>query len=149
MIKSIPLRKGGRAAEEIFFGATKSTTGATSDLEKATQLSYLMASRFGMTGSKFSMDEKHSALFSEAFKEDSYNLCNQILNDSYREVLEIIIKNKNIIHCIVYFLMKYETLYKIDLENIINGDYHLVGEAGSIQIKLPHLSPFDKSIMNF
>ena len=40
---------GGRAAEEIIFGADKITTGASNDIERATQLARRMIAVFGMS----------------------------------------------------------------------------------------------------
>ena len=40
---------GGRAAEEIIFGADNITTGASNDIEQATKLARAMITRYGMT----------------------------------------------------------------------------------------------------
>ena len=40
---------GGRAAEELIFGAENITTGASNDIEQATKLSRAMITRYGMT----------------------------------------------------------------------------------------------------
>ena len=40
---------GGRAAEEIMFGADNITTGASNDIEQATKLARAMITRYGMT----------------------------------------------------------------------------------------------------
>ena len=41
---------GGRAAEELVFGADNMTTGASNDIEQATKLARAMITRYGMTG---------------------------------------------------------------------------------------------------
>jgi cell division protease FtsH len=39
---------GGRAAEEIFYGKDNITTGASNDIERATQIARQMVTRYGM-----------------------------------------------------------------------------------------------------
>lgn len=144
ILANIKTALGGRAAEEIFFGKDKITTGATSDLDTATQYAYMMTSRFGMTNKgKFSMDINNNQLFSESMKDTIYQTTNEILDESYTEVLKILKKNMTIIHRLVYFLMKYETLYKDDIENIIAGKFDYVGKNCSLQIEKQDLSPFE------
>ena len=40
---------GGRAAEEIVFGSTEVTTGASNDLQQVTSMARQMVTRFGMS----------------------------------------------------------------------------------------------------
>ena len=47
-ISQIDVAMGGRAAEDIFFGEKEISSGAGSDLQKATQLAYQYIMQFGM-----------------------------------------------------------------------------------------------------
>ena len=54
LINKIATLTGGRAAEELIFGADNVTTGASNDIEQATKLARAMITRYGMT-EKFDM----------------------------------------------------------------------------------------------
>ena len=51
LLARMDVAMGGRVAEEIVFGLENITTGASSDLEHATQIATKMATKFGMTES--------------------------------------------------------------------------------------------------
>ena len=49
MLNKIATFTGGRAAEELVFGADAMTTGASNDIEQATKLARALVTRYGMT----------------------------------------------------------------------------------------------------
>ena len=49
LVNKIATLTGGRAAEELIFGADNITTGASNDIEQATKLARAMITRYGMT----------------------------------------------------------------------------------------------------
>jgi len=49
MVAQLAMLYGGRAAEELKFGAEKVTTGAGNDIERATQLARRMVTQYGMS----------------------------------------------------------------------------------------------------
>jgi cell division protease FtsH len=142
----------GRAAEEVFIGGDKITNGASSDLEQATSICTSMLSYYGMTDhNMYQINERnhynHFSIMSEKMKEMIYNQTNIMMKSYYEKTIKIIKEHEKIIHTIVYFLMKYETLYKEDLENIINGHIEIVGENPNLQINVDYLSPFESGLL--
>lgn len=143
---TIDMLLAGRCGEEIFFGANHITTGASNDFEKATTYALAMIYQYGMTetNDKFVLlqEEGYVHLYSEQMKNESYLKAKEILQESYARVMKIIKENIDIIHKITYFLLQKETLYKHDLEDIINGFYN-IGYGSCISINSKNLSPFD------
>jgi cell division protease FtsH len=143
---------GGRAAEEVFIGGDKITNGASSDLEQATSICTSMLSYYGMTSHNlYQINERNHynqfSIMSEKMKEMIYDETNKIMKSYYEKTLEIIKAHEKTIHTLVFFLMRYETLYKEDIENIINGHIEIVGENPSIQINVDFLSPFETGLL--
>jgi cell division protease FtsH len=150
IIANIKIALGGRAAEEICFGKEKITSGAVSDFEYATKYAINMVAYWGMSDNgMFFLDPQHESLISNEMKNMNYNTANQILNISYEDAINILKENMDLIFRLVYFLMKYETLYEIDITNIVNYDYHFVGGECSIQIPILDLSPFKDHIQRW
>ncbi|OED45747.1 hypothetical protein AB836_00200 [Rickettsiales bacterium (ex Bugula neritina AB1)] len=147
---TIDMLLAGRCGEELFFGEKKITTGASNDFEKATRYALAMIYKYGMTetNDKFVLlEENFKDLYSDKMKNDSYITAKEILNESYKRVMKIIKKNIKIINKITYFLLQKETLYKHDIEAIINGSFN-IGYGSCISIKVKDLSPFDTTVLN-
>jgi cell division protease FtsH len=49
LLANLAMLYGGRAAEELIFGAEKITTGAGNDIERATSMARRMVTQFGMS----------------------------------------------------------------------------------------------------
>ena len=115
----------GRCAEEIKFGADYVTTGASNDIEKATNTAKQYVTKFGMgTGiADLSLlnDEKKIA-----------QECIQLLNDLYKNMLEILQKNKHHLDAIAEELLLKETLDGDAVKNILqsNNKYNLREHKG-------------------
>jgi cell division protease FtsH len=125
---------GGRLAEEIIFGPEKVTTGASNDIERATEIARNMVTKWGMsdklgplsytedngevflgksvTQTKHVSDDTAHAIDGEVRRviESNYNLAKQILQG-----------NLDKLHAMADALIKYETVDAEQLRRIMAG----------------------------
>ena len=111
---------GGRASEEIVFGKDKITTGASNDLQKATDMALAMISRFGM-------DDETGLVSYDVLT--SYNITSNIeivqrvkslLKELYDDTKRIIEDNKQLLDKLTERLLKKETINERELNEIVN-----------------------------
>jgi cell division protease FtsH len=123
---------GGRAAEEVVFG--RITTGASHDLQQATQRARMMAMQFGMsealgprtygggTGSLFLGRELYDMRdYSEAAAEEIDNEVRRILQTAYHRAKNILLENRDKLDMLSNILMEHETLDRQQFEEVMDG----------------------------
>lgn len=118
---------GGRASEEIMFGAANVTTGAHDDLEKATNIArkmiteYAMSADLGLAQFENPRDE-YSPFTSKKFSSDIASKIDQeiknVLDKCYSEAIAIIKKHKDTLELIAKSLMVLETITAEQIEYI-------------------------------
>ena len=106
---------GGRAGEEIAVG--EKSTGASNDIEQATNIARGMVTQYGMTDVGMAELESPSMQspygtkpYSEATAAKIDDTVEALLNQGYETAKEIINNNREIHHAIAEALLKYETL---------------------------------------
>uniref|UniRef100_A0A182ML00 AAA+ ATPase domain-containing protein n=1 Tax=Anopheles culicifacies TaxID=139723 RepID=A0A182ML00_9DIPT len=119
---------GGRAAEELIFGADKITSGASSDLKQATSIAAHMVKEWGMServglrtieGPKgFGQNE----VLSPSTIESVDNEIKKLLNDSYERAKTILKQHAKEHKALAEALLKYETLDAEDIKAIMGGE---------------------------
>ncbi len=123
---------GGRVAEEEFFGEI--TTGASSDLEKATRLARQLATRYGMSnelgprtfGHREDMvflgrDITERPDYSEETAKQIDSAVNDFIDEAYKTARTLIQTNKTKIEAVVKVLMEKETLERDEFEAIMKA----------------------------
>jgi len=113
---------GGRVAEEIIFGEDSVTTGASSDMQQATQIARAMVTQYGMS------DKVGTVLIDERQDKISGKL-NKVIEDEVRRLIsesyeraKVLLKQKHMEHKrLADGLLKYETLTAEDIENVVKG----------------------------
>ena len=124
---------GGRAAEEIVFGDSEVTTGASNDLQQVTSMARQMVTRFGMseigplcleseTSNPFlgrSMPSNTEYSDEIATKIDIQ--VRQIVERCHSQALEIIKENRVIIDYLVDILIEKETIDGLEFKKIIEN----------------------------
>ncbi|MDD2907291.1 MAG: ATP-dependent zinc metalloprotease FtsH [Candidatus Gracilibacteria bacterium] len=117
---------GGRAAEEIFYGKDKITTGASNDIERATKIARQMVTRFGMyedIGAENFVGEIDSysgqgqrAFVSEETIKKIDEKVKQILKEAYNTAIKLITENKALHEKITKDLLEKEELSKEEFD---------------------------------
>ena len=114
---------GGRIAEEIIFGADAVTTGASSDIERATEIARNMVTRWGLSTElgplAYSEEEgevflgrsssKQNPMSGETIKSIDSEI-RKIIDTNYDIATKILNDNLDILHAMSDALLKYETI---------------------------------------
>ena len=125
---------GGRIAEELIFGPSKVTTGASSDISMATNIARKMVTEWGMSDKlgPLAYGENEQEIFlghsvtqkkniSENTAEEIDKEIKKIVDESYKKARSIIKKNINQLHKLAKGLLHYETLTGEEIKDIIKG----------------------------
>lgn len=120
MMATLAVCMGGRAAEEIAVGDSEVTSGASSDIRKATQLAYSMVSRWGMS-------ERVGKLYCEKdlMSEDQKKVVDEevkkLLADSYDYALKLLKARESELHNVASALLEHETLTGEEISLVAQG----------------------------
>lgn len=120
---------GGRAAEELIFGADKITSGASSDLKQATSIASHMVREWGMServGLRTIESSKSFGAPTEVLSPSTVESVDveikKILNDSYERAKSILKQHAKEHKALAEALLKYETLDAEDIKAILGGE---------------------------
>ena len=122
---------GGRVAEETVFGEI--TTGASNDLEQATELARVMVTRYGMSeklgprtfgkreelvflGKEISEQRDYSDKIAEDIDGEVYNL----IKTAYNKAKKTVESNSEKLRVVAEYLIKYETINGDKFNQLIN-----------------------------
>ena len=127
MLHDIMVSLGGRIAEELIFDDI--TTGASSDIKKATQVARKMVTRFGMSENigVINYDEEgddvfigrdlaHTRSHSEAIACKIDEEVKAIVDDCYAKAKEIIMENEDVLHKCADLLLEKERITMEEFE---------------------------------
>ncbi len=120
IFNSIKIALAGRVVEEIIFGRDNITTGASNDIEKATELIMAMVRKFGM------IDElgmiNYDILLGDANKSDKrlIDISNKIMMELYDETRQLMEAYIGLVRETAKMLMEKETLEESDIDALAN-----------------------------
>ncbi|WP_313758407.1 ATP-dependent metallopeptidase FtsH/Yme1/Tma family protein [Tissierella sp.] len=118
ILSNIMIALGGRAAEEIIYGKDEITTGASSDLEKATDMALSMIGIFGMDDIVGLLNYN---VLSNRNTDDStlLNRAKEILNELYLETINLLKSHITDLNIVAEKLIEKEVLYEEELNSIL------------------------------
>ena len=127
MLQDIMVSLGGRIAEEIIFGDI--TTGASSDIKKATKTARRMVTRYGMSDNIgvicydddddevfIGKDLAHAKAHSEEISGEIDKEVKRIIDDCYTKAKDIIMQHENILHSCAKLLLEKEKINREEFE---------------------------------
>jgi cell division protease FtsH len=125
---------GGRIAEELIYGKDKVTTGASNDIERATEIAKNMVTKWGLSEKmgpmSYSDDEGEvflgrSVTQTKTMSDDTANDIDSevrlLINKSYSAATKMIKDNMDKLHAMTDALMTYETIDKDQIDDIMAG----------------------------
>jgi len=123
---------GGRAAEALIFGHLN--TGASNDIEKATQIARRMVCEWGFSEKMgpLSYGQKEGEPFlgremprggdySDATAQEIDGEVRRIVNEGYQKAMSVLTENRELLEKLAKALMEYETVSAEDMAFIIDG----------------------------
>ena len=125
---------GGRIAEELIFGADAVTTGASNDIQRATEIARNMVTQWGLSErmGPLSYSEEEGEVFLGKSYGREKRMSNQtaqaidseirtIIDRNYERAEEILKINEDKLHLMADALMKYETIDSGQIDSIMEG----------------------------
>jgi len=124
---------GGRIAEELIFGWEEVSTGASNDIERATEIARNMVTKWGLSQrlGPLTYSEEEGEVFlgrsvtqHKTVAEDTAHLIDEevraIIDRNYDRADKILKENVDILHAMAEALIKYETIDKDQIDDAIN-----------------------------
>ncbi|HXI68623.1 MAG TPA: ATP-dependent zinc metalloprotease FtsH, partial [Steroidobacteraceae bacterium] len=125
---------GGRIAEELIFGPESVTTGASNDIERATELARNMVTKWGLSdklgpltyseetgevflGRSVTQHKQVSDVTAHAIDEE----VRRVIEGNYQRARQILTSSLDKLHLMAEALMKYETIDEEQLKDIMAG----------------------------
>ncbi|HEX2244822.1 MAG TPA: ATP-dependent zinc metalloprotease FtsH [Gammaproteobacteria bacterium] len=125
---------GGRVAEELIFGLEQITTGASNDIERATQIARNMVTKWGLSERlgplAYSEDEGevflgHSVTRHKMMADETAHAIDEeirkFIDRGYSRAQEILTANMDKLHLMAEALLKYETIESEQIDELMAG----------------------------
>jgi cell division protease FtsH len=125
---------GGRVAEELTFGEDKVTTGASNDIQRATQLARDMVTKYGLSeelGPMTYIDEEDEVFLGRSVTQHKHVseetarkidvVVRGVIDRAYSRAKEILITNAATLENMAQALLQYETIDREQIAAIMDG----------------------------
>ena len=131
---SISSMFGGRIAEELIFGNDFVTTGASNDIQRATEIARNMVTKWGLSNRMgpltYSEDEGevflgHSVTQHKMLSDETAHAIDEeiraVVDRNYQRAVDILTEHTDKLHVMSDALMKYETIDADQIKDIMDG----------------------------
>ena len=120
---------GGRVAEEIIYGKNKVTTGASNDIEHATELARNMVTKWGLSDKLGPIKYKYEHQMIRNSSEPCSEKVAQTIDEEIRSLVDlnysrartILNTNSDILHNMAQALMHFETINRNQIDELMLG----------------------------
>ncbi|MGY3852022.1 ATP-dependent zinc metalloprotease FtsH [Aeromonas aquatilis] len=123
---------GGRLAEELIYGAERVSTGASNDIERATDIARKMVTQWGMSerlGPMLYAEEDGEVFLGRSMakakhmSDDTARVIDaevkQVIDRNYARSKQILLDNMDVLHSMKDALMKYETIDAKQIDDLM------------------------------
>ena len=118
-LKRVMVTYAGRAAEEILLGdKNKVTTGASNDIQQATERLLAYVKQYGFSNEYGMLDLTNPQLSKVNVEEEVKELAKKL----YEDTLNLLTINKDKLEAIALALLDHEVLYEEDIDALIRGE---------------------------
>jgi cell division protease FtsH len=130
-LADIAMTMGGRAAEEVIFGTSEVTSGASGDIEMVTQTARNMITRYGMSNlGQFALQSDGD--YSEEIAAKIDTEIRKLVEAGRLKALEIISENRQLVDLLTDLLLDRETIEGDEFRQIVDRE---TGRNESTQVK--------------
>ena len=125
---------GGRIAEEMIYGADAVTTGASNDIERATEIAQSMVTKWGLSdhmgplaygveddGNFLGQGSSKSKAVSDVTAKQIDEDVSAVINRNYQRAEQVLTEHNDKLHTMAKLLMKYETIDSDQIDAIMEG----------------------------
>ena len=125
---------GGRVAEELIFGEDKVTTGASNDIQRATQIARDMVTKYGLSeelGPMTYTDEEDEVFLGRSVTQHKQvseetarridEVVRSVIDRAYARSREILVANSGKLEAMARALLQYETIDREQISAIMDG----------------------------
>jgi len=122
---------GGRVAEDVIYGSDKVSTGASNDIERATNIARKMVTQWGLSDmGPMLFAEEEGEVFLGRTSAKSLNMSDEtaklideeikaVIDRNYQRAETLIKDNMDVLHAMKDALMKYETIDALQIDDLM------------------------------
>ena len=149
---------GGRVAEILIFGHDRVTTGASNDIERATEIARNMVTKWGLSEKlgPLTYGEEQGEVFlgrsmtqRQEVSDETNNLIDKevrrIVDEAYSTAEQILTDHADHLHAMSDALMKYETIDQHQIKDIMSGKAPQPPEGWEEEPKQPNKDDSERS----